>query len=149
SGSVSGNGTYDTLTMGNHPGGWLPTATGTYHWTAVYSGDSNNNGAHDNGQNEAEVVSPASPTINTQAAGTVIIGSGAKLNDTATLSGGYSPTGTITFTLYDSNNVPVGYTDVVTIGVNSGSVTGNGSYNTLTMGNNPGGWLPTATGTYH
>src|SRR5262249_58078571 len=91
------------------------------------------------GQNENEVVSPASPAINTVAGGTVVIGSGAKLTDTAVLSGGYNPTGTITFTLYSPSNVAV-YTDVVT-------VSGNGSYDTST-GTNPGGYLPTATGTY-
>src|SRR2546421_644930 len=81
--------------MGNNPGGWLPTATGTYHWTATYSGDSNNNGVHDNGGIEAVIVSGVRPSIITVAGGTVVIGSGAKLNDVATLSGGYNPTGTI------------------------------------------------------
>src|SRR5207244_3885270 len=104
------------------------------HWTAVYGGDSNNNGASDNGQNENEVVSPASPAINTVAGGTVVIGSGAKLNDVANLSGGFSPTGTITFTLYTPANVAV-YVDHVT-------VSGNGSYDTTTMGDNAGGFLP-------
>src|SRR5262249_61761831 len=55
------------------------------------------------------------------------------------LSGGSSPTGTITFTLYSPSNVAV-YTDTVT-------VSGNGTYDTST-GTNPGGYLPTVTGTY-
>src|SRR5438270_708994 len=133
-----GNGTYDT-SMGDNPGGYLPTVVGTYLWTAVYSGDSNNTGAHDNGQNENEVVSPARPAINTVAGGTVVLGSGTKLTDTAVLSGGFNPTGTITFTLYSPSHVVL-YTDVVT-------VTGNGTYTTAT-GTNPGGYLPTVTGTY-
>jgi hypothetical protein len=136
--TVSGNGNYDTTT-GTNPGGYLPTGTGTYLWKAVYSGDSNNNGASDNGQNENEAVTPAGPAINTVAGGTVVIGSGAKLSDTAVLSGGYNPTGTITFTLFNPSHVAV-YTDVVT-------VSGNGSYDTTT-GSNPGGYLPTATGSY-
>jgi hypothetical protein len=82
----------------------------------------------------------ATPSINTVAGGTVVIGSGAKLNDTAVLSGGNNPTGTITFTLFSPSNVAV-YTDVVT-------VTGNGTYSTATMGNHAGGYLPTVTGTY-
>ena len=102
--TVSGNGTYTTAT-GTNPGGYLPTATGTYLWTATYSGDTNNNGATDNGQNENETVDPAGPAINTVAGGTIIIGSGTKLTDTAVLSGGYNPTGTITFTLYSPSNV--------------------------------------------
>ena len=72
--TVSGNGTYTTAT-GNNPGGYLPTATGTYLWTATYSGDSNNGGATDNGQNENETVNPAGPTIVTTPGGTVSIGS--------------------------------------------------------------------------
>jgi hypothetical protein len=87
----------------------------------------------------ATPVRSAHPLISTVAGGTVVIGSGAKLNDTALLSGGSNPTGTITFTLYNPSNVPV-YTDVVT-------VNGNGSYDTTT-GTNPGGYLPTVAGTY-
>jgi Ca2+-binding RTX toxin-like protein len=79
------------------------------------------------------------PAINTMAGGTVVIGSGAKLTDTAMLSGGFNPTGTITFTLYSPSNVAL-YTDVVT-------VNGSGTYNT-SVGTNPGGYLPSATGTY-
>jgi hypothetical protein len=138
--TVSGNGTYSTATMGNNPGGYLPTATGTYQWVAVYSGDGNNNGVSSNNGDEPEVVSPASPSITTQTAGTVVVGSGNKLNDSATLSGGFNPTGTITFSLTNPSNTVV-YTDVVT-------VAGNGTYSTATMGNNPGGYLPTAAGTY-
>ena len=136
--TVNGNGTYTTA-AGNNPGGYLPTVTGTYLWTATYSGDANNQGASDNGQNENETVSPASPAINTVAGGTIVIGSGSKLTDSALLSGGFNPTGTMTFTLFNPSNVAV-YTDVVT-------VNGNGTYTTA-AGNNPGGYLPTVTGTY-
>ena len=68
------------------------------------------------------------------------------LTDSATLSGGYNPTGTITFYLFapgvtpngtDSNNV---YSDTVT-------VSGNGTYTTAS-GTNPGGYVPTVAGTY-
>src|SRR5262249_59664950 len=136
--TVSGNGTYDAST-GTNPGGYLPTVTGTYLWSASYSGDSNNNSASDNGKNENEAVIPSSPGLNTVAGGTVIIGSGQKPNDTAVLAGGFNPTGTITFTLYNPSNVAV-YTDTVT-------VSGNGTYDT-SVGTNPGGYLPTVTGTY-
>src|SRR5207248_2179519 len=80
-------------------------------------------------------VSPASPAINTVAGGTVIIGSGMNLADTAVLSGGSSPTGTITFHLYYNG----GTTPVDTETVN---VSGAGSYST------PSGYLPTAAGSY-
>ncbi len=126
--TVNGDNTYTT------PSGYLPTATGSYLWSASYSGDSNNNGATDNGQNESETVGPASPVINTVAGGTVIVGSGTELTDTAVLSGGSSPTGTITFTLTGPGNTVVD-TESVT-------VTGDNTYTT------PNGYLPTATGIY-
>lgn len=90
--------------------------------------------------------SKVTPSISTTPGGSVVIGSASKLNDSATLSGGVNPTGTITFYLFgpgvtpnanNSNNV---YSDTV-------SVTGNGVYTTST-GTNPGGYLPNGTGTY-
>jgi hypothetical protein len=66
--------------------------------------------------------------------GTVILGSGGKLTDGATLSGGMSPTGTITFVLYDPSNSVV---DTETVPVN-----GDGTYSTLV------GYGPTVAGTY-
>jgi hypothetical protein len=88
----------------------------------------------------------ASPSITTTPGGLVTAGTGSRLIDAATLSGGYYETGSITFTLYAPNGTTVVYTDVVTIGVNSGGVTGDGTYTTA-MGNNPGGWLPPTTAT--
>jgi uncharacterized protein (DUF2141 family) len=70
---------------------------------------------------------------------------GVTLNDTATLSGGTSPTGTITFTLYDPAHSDCSgsgvYTDVVT-------VNGNDTYDTATQGNNSGGYVSIVHGTY-
>ncbi len=143
--TVSGNGTYTTAT-GTNPGGYVPTVAGTYEWVAVYSGDANNNGVTSGYGSEPETVSKASPAITTTPGGSVTCGGMVKLTDTAALSGGYNPTGTITFYLFapgitpngtDSNNV---YTDTVT-------VNGDGTY-TTSMGTNPGGYAPTTTGTY-
>jgi hypothetical protein len=116
--------------------------TGSYDWTASYTGDGNNSAASDPGTSAQEqvTVNKANPSIVTTPGGTVVIGSGTKMTDSATLSGGYNPTGTITFTLLDPSNATV-YTDVVT-------VSGNGTYTTST-GTNPGGYLPTVAGTYH
>ena len=59
------------------------------------------------------------------------------LSDSAVLSGGFNPTGTITITLTAPDGNTVLYTDHIT-------VTGNGNYDT-TMGDHPGGYaLPTA-----
>jgi hypothetical protein len=89
---------------------------------------------------------PASPSMTTTPGGLVTVGTGARAIDAATLSNGFNETGTLTFMLYAPNGTTVVYTDVVTIGVNSGSVTGNGTYTTA-LGNNPDGWLPPATAT--
>ena len=70
-------------------------------------------------------VSRASPTITTTPIPTSVdLGVGrVTLTDTATLVGGYHPTGTITFTLfYNGGNTPVDTESVI--------VNGNGSYTT-------------------
>jgi ELWxxDGT repeat protein len=136
--TVSGNGTYAT------PAGYtLPTTgtvTGTYQWDVGYSGDSNNNSASDNNDaNEQVTVSPASPAITTTPNTTsVTLGTTAPtLTDSATLSGGYYETGTITFTLYHGS---------ILVDTETATVSGNGTYTT------PAGYtLPTTgtvTGTY-
>ena len=130
--TVSGNATYDTST-GTNPGGYLPTATGTYQWVASYSGDPNNNKVASASGSEPVVVSPASPTITTTAGPAVVVGSGAKLTDSATLAGGFNPTGTITFTLTLNGT---------TVDTETATVNGNATYST------PTGFVPTATGTY-
>jgi hypothetical protein len=71
---------------------------------------------------------------------------GTTLNDSATLSGGFSPTGSITFYLLPPGSTaatPLSaavYTDTVV-------VTANGTYSTA-MGSNPGGFQATVQGTY-
>ena len=126
--TVSGNGTYST------PTGYLPTAAGTYQWVASYGGDSNNNGVNSAFGSEPETVSAASPSLNTTAGGAVVVGSGGKLTDAATVAGGYNATGTITFTLYSPSNTVVD--------TETATVSGNGTYTT------PTGYLPMAAGTY-
>ena len=82
--------------------------TGTYQWNATYSGDTNNSSASDNGNtNEQVVVSPARTAITTTPNPTsVTLGtSPVTLKDTANLTGGYHPTGTITFTLYQGSTL--------------------------------------------
>ncbi len=132
--SVSGNGTYAT------PIGYtLSTAgtmTGTYQWNVTYNGNTNNNSASEN-NNAAEqvVVNSASPTVVATPNPTNIMLSttAPALKDSAVLSAGYFPTGTITFTLFKGSTL----LDTETVTVN-----GNGTYTTPT-----GYTLPT-TGTY-
>jgi hypothetical protein len=64
----------------------------------------------------------------------VVLKSGVPLTDSATLSGGASPTGTITFTLIAPGGATV---DTETI-----AVSGNGTYST------PHSFVPAAAGTY-
>lgn len=73
-------------------------------------------------------------SITTTPGGTVVVGSG-PMQDMANLTGGFNPTGTITFTLKTSTNVVV---DTETVGVS-----GNGAYTT------PTGYVPVAAGTYN
>ena len=89
----AGNGDYTSAPF-------TPTAAGTYRFVAVYSGDANNASVTSpcGAANESVLVSPATPTIVTHASAPVPVGG--TISDTATLSGGVNPTGTITFTLF-------------------------------------------------
>ena len=135
--TVSGNGTYTTPT-----GYTLPTTgmvTGTYQWVASYSGDANNTPVSSSKGEEPVTVEPASPTISTTTNPTQVTVGTSPFNDSASLSKGYNPTGTITFTLSAPDGTTV-YSDHVT-------VNGNGVYST-TSGDNPGGYVPLVAGTY-
>lgn len=130
--SVSSNNTYNTSS------GFTSNATGTWHWTATYSGDSNNTSVSSSCADEPVTVNKVSPSISTTpSAGGVV---GVTLNDTATLTGGYSPTGTVTFTLYPpSDSTCAGaasYTDA----------DGSAPYDTSSSG---GGFASNAVGTWH
>jgi hypothetical protein len=61
---VSGTGTYSTA-MGNNPGGYQPTQTGTYEWVVIYSGDMHNPGAVSGFGAESQMVTLATPGIST------------------------------------------------------------------------------------
>ena len=137
--TVNGNGTYTTPT-----GFALPatgTATGTYQWDASYGGDNNNNPVSDAGAaNEQVTVSAATPAISTTPnPATVMLGG--TLQDTASLTGGYHSTGSITFNLFapgvDPTVGPATYTETVS------AVNGNGTYQTTV------GFVSNATGVWH
>ena len=116
--TVNGNGDYGS-------GSFPTTAAGTYRWVASYSGDGDNaavaGGCND--ANESVVVTKKSPTVVTQASASVEVGG--DIHDTATLAGGSSPTGTITFNLYGPNDTTCASAAIFTKSV---TVNGNGHY---------------------
>jgi hypothetical protein len=134
--TVNGNGSYNTTT------GHVADQAGTWRWTADYSGDGNNNSASSGCQEELVTIDPASPTLATTPnpqTGTV----GDTLNDTAVLSGGFNPTGSITFKLYPPADATCSGDPVFSQQV---TVNGNGSYNTTTghVADQAGTWRWTA-----
>ena len=96
--TVSGDGTYNSASF-------TPATAGTYRWIVTYSGDTNNfaGSGSCNDANESVVVSKATPTLSTLVSpNTHRVG--AMVTDTATVSGGFSPTGTVTFRLFGPND---------------------------------------------
>jgi hypothetical protein len=79
---------------------WTPAAGGDFYWVATYAGDALNNafGPSGCGEPAEKVHILAQPGIGTtpSAGGTI----GTVINDTASVTGGSSPTGTVTFNLY-------------------------------------------------
>ena len=94
--TVTANGNYDSAKF-------TTVLAGTYHWIANYGGDTNNEATANvcNGTNESVIVTKKTTAVVTQASASVVVGG--KISDTATLSGGVNPTGTITFKLYGPN----------------------------------------------
>src|SRR5262249_45424122 len=80
-------------------GDFTTTAVGTYNWIATYNGDANNNPLSTNSGYQAVTVGPASPSI-PSAATPARAPVGSPIHDTATVSGGSNPTGTVTFKLF-------------------------------------------------
>ncbi|MGZ5065488.1 MAG: IPTL-CTERM sorting domain-containing protein [Usitatibacter sp.] len=134
--AVAGNGNYVS-------GGFLTAIPGTYRWIANYSGDANNSPIVNacNGVNENVVVAApalAITTLPTQASPGTTVTIGQPISDTATLSGGAAPTGTITFNLYGPNDLTCTGAPIST---STATVSGNGSYSSTSF-------TPLALGVY-
>ena len=83
--------------------GYTATATGTDYWVVTYNGDTNNNSVTSGTALEPVSITPATPSIKTtQQPGSATVGS--SIADQATVTGGDSPTGTVTFNLYSNSN---------------------------------------------
>ncbi len=129
---VSGDGRYQS-------GEFAPSTPGVYRWVASYSGDSDNEAAAGTCGEAGETVSvsKASVSMSTNASDGVVLGG--KVHDEALLSGGSSPGGSITFTLYGPEDgscaSPPVYASVAV------AVSGDGSYQS-------GEFVPSAPGVY-
>jgi hypothetical protein len=86
---TGGTASSDNVTVG---------AAGTYNWVATYNGDANNNAATSPCGSEPVVVTKATPSIATTPSGSVP--AGGIVSDSATLTGGFTPTGIVTFELF-------------------------------------------------
>ncbi|MDQ6804016.1 MAG: Ig-like domain-containing protein, partial [Actinomycetota bacterium] len=126
-----GNGTYGS-------GSFTPTSPGTYRFVASYSGDANNAAVAGScgASGESVVVGKSSPAVVTTASGSVA--AGGTISDSAVLSGGVAPTGSITFNVYGPNDATCSSAPAFT---STATVTGNGTYSS-------GNFTPTAVGTY-
>jgi hypothetical protein len=118
---------------------FTPTQPGTYNWTAGYSGDADNStvalGCGTDGQ--SVTVSKLSPAISADASDGVPIGG--MVHDSATLTGGSTPTGQIDFKLYGPGD---GDCSRATVFDDAIDVTGNGDYRTADF-------VPAQPGTYN
>ena len=119
--SVAGNGDYGS-------GNFTPSQAGTYRWTADYSGDGNNAPVSSacNAANETSTIAKASPALATTATNATV---GSPISDSGALSGGHSPTGTITFRVYGPNDAnctgTAAYSNTVTVSGNASYGSGN------------------------
>src|SRR5208283_1503174 len=122
--------------------GYTATATGTDYWVATYNGDSNNASVTSVTTAEPVTVTSVTPSINTsQQPATATVGS--SIADKATVSGGYNPTGTVTFNLYNNSGgtgTPL-FTDTETL---SGGTATSAGYTATATGTDY--WVATYNG---
>lgn len=112
---VSGDGSYGSAAI-------LPSRAGNFRWAISYSGDVNNSPAAASCGEATSSVSKAAPSIDGLVKQQLTVG--ASFQDTATLLGGYAPTGTITFKIYG----PVASGCAKPAFVDTVKVAGNGTY---------------------
>jgi hypothetical protein len=112
--------------------GYATTAVGTYYWTATYNGDTNNNTASSGPADEPVTVTKAMASVSTtQQPASAVIGS--SIADKANVSGGYGPSGTVTFRLYDNSTASGSPLFTDTKPLSAGSATSSG-YTTNAIG---------------
>jgi hypothetical protein len=113
--SVSGNGQYRSTDF-------VPSRVGAFRWTISYSGDVNHIPATTDCGKATSSVTQAEPSIAGAVKQRVAVGT--SFQDMATLQGGYSPTGTITFQIYG----PVAAGCAKPAFVDTVAIAGNGTF---------------------
>ena len=116
-------------------------AAGTYRWRVEYSGDQSNDGAGPTGcgdRRERVKVLKARPRLSSSVPDAIVSAGGA-IQDTAHLTGAFSPTGTLTFRLYGPGDDRCSGPPVFTSSV---PVSGQGPHNS-----DP--FTPVRVGEYH
>ncbi|HLI57614.1 MAG TPA: hypothetical protein VKY26_11365, partial [Actinomycetota bacterium] len=123
--------------------GFVPQSPGTYNFTAAYSGDGANAASSEScgGANESVVVAQASPGLVTMAA-PAQVALGSAVTDTATISGGDNPGGSISFALYGPNDPGCAHAPISQV---TDTVRGDGSYTAASSPSSPGSYLYTAS----
>src|SRR5581483_5781839 len=118
---------------------YTPTAPGTYQLVASYGGDQNNETASTKcGDAGAQVVvTKATPHISTTLSAASIV-LGGQVTDTATISGGFQPTGSVSWNVYAASDTSC------QTPLNSSPLTGSLSGGSASSPS----YTPTAPGTY-
>ncbi|MEU7825848.1 hypothetical protein [Catellatospora sp. NPDC049133] len=136
-GDIIFNPTVVTSGSGNFPSGdFTPTAPGTYRWIVRFSTGTETIVSGCNEAGEDTDVLQATPRVRTLASDDVPLGE--PIFDRARLTGGYQPTGTLTFNLYGPGDDVCEEAPITTSPV---TVNGNGPYRSASF-------TPTVPGTY-
>jgi uncharacterized repeat protein (TIGR01451 family) len=121
---VGGSATLDASGVATFSGAsFTPTHAGTYYWGVSYAGDKHNNAASAcGGDNEEIVVDKASPSVATELSSSAG-NDGAKVHDSATLSGATADAGgTVTYSVFSDSSCTHQFADGGTVAVSNGSV---------------------------
>ncbi len=96
-------------------GNFTPPGPGTYHWTATYNGDTNNNPVTSDCADETVVITKAKPSITTTLVNLGPINVRASDSDSSTLTGATTDAGgTVTYTAYTDSECSQGAQDAGT-----------------------------------
>ncbi|HEY7256657.1 MAG TPA: hypothetical protein VH476_08220, partial [Solirubrobacterales bacterium] len=109
-----GNGSYTSAAF-------TANGVGTFRWTVSYSGDANHAPAVTKCGAMTSHIAQARPAISSGVEGRGAVGRSFRI--TATISGGYAPTGTVTFQIFDQSKTVAGC--AILLAINTVPVAGN------------------------